>query len=56
MNISVTIASETMAAEVLFDSQIMHVRLLDGREISVPVERFPNPRNATDEQRKSWQR
>ena len=54
MNISVTKASEAMASEVWFDSHMMHVRLLDGREISVPVEWFPKLRNATDEQRKRW--
>jgi hypothetical protein len=33
---------------------MMHVRLLDGREISVPLEWFPNLRDATNEQRKKW--
>jgi hypothetical protein len=32
----------------------MHVRLLDGREISVPVEWFPRLRDASDKQRKNW--
>jgi len=43
-----------MASEVWFDSNMMHVRLLDGREISVPLEWFPKLRNATAEQRKKW--
>jgi len=43
-----------MVSEVWFDSNMMHVRLLDGREISVPLEWFPKLRNATAEQRKKW--
>jgi len=54
MNISVTKASEAMVTEVWFDSHMMHLRLLDGREISVPIEWFPNLRSATEEQRKRW--
>lgn len=46
--------SEAMASEVWFDSNMMHVRLLDGREISVPLEWFPRLRDATDEQKKRW--
>jgi len=54
MDISVAKASEAMASDVWFDSDMMHVRLLDGREISVPIEWFPLLRDATDEQRKKW--
>ena len=54
MNTSVTKASEAMAVEVWFDFDMMHVRLLDGREISVPVEWFPKLRNASEQQRKKW--
>lgn len=54
MNISVTKTLEAMASQVWFDADMMHVRLLDGREISVPLEWFPKLRNATDEQRKRW--
>jgi hypothetical protein len=54
MNISVTKASEVMAVEVWFDSHMMHVRLLDGREISVPIEWLPKLQSATEEQRKRW--
>lgn len=44
----------SMASDVWFDSDMMHVRLLDGREISVPLEWFPKLRDATGEQRKKW--
>jgi hypothetical protein len=33
---------------------MMHVRLLDGREISVPFEWFPKLRDASIEQKKRW--
>ena len=46
--------SEAMASEVWFDSSMMHVRLLDGREISVPIEWFPRLRNAAESQRTNW--
>lgn len=54
MNISVSKASEAIASEIWFDSSMMHIRLLDGREISVPLEWFPRLRDATDEQRNKW--
>ncbi len=54
MSASGTRASEAMASAVWFDSHMMHVRLLDGREISVPIEWFPRLRDATEQQRKNW--
>ncbi len=54
MNTSVSRTLEAMASEVWFDADMMHVRLLDGREISVPLEWFPRLRNASSEQRKKW--
>ena len=53
MNISVT-KTEALASEVWFDTHMMHVRLLDGREINVPIEWFTKLRSATEEQRKNW--
>lgn len=46
--------TEAMASDVWFDSDMIHVRLLDGREISAPLEWFPRLRDASDEQRKHW--
>ncbi len=54
MNTLVAKILEPMASEVWFDSDMIHIRLLDGREISVPLEWFPKLRNATTEQRKRW--
>ena len=46
---------EVMASVVWFSKNMIHVRLLDGREISVPIGWFPKLRDATDEQRTKWQ-
>ena len=43
------------ATDVYFDEKRMHVRLADGREISVPLEWFPRLHHATDEQRQQWE-
>ena len=43
-----------MATDVWFDSEMMHIRLLDSREISIPLEWFPRLREATNEQRLKW--
>ena len=45
---------EPMASDVWFDKDMMHIRLMDGRELSVPIEWFPRLRDAKDEQRKKW--
>lgn len=54
MSTSVTRTLDAMASEVWFDSNMIHIRLLDGRELSVPLEWFPRLRDATDEQRGKW--
>jgi hypothetical protein len=46
--------SETMASDIWFDTYMMHVRLLDGREIGVTFEWFPKLRDASSEQKKRW--
>ena len=33
---------------------MMYIRLLDGREISIPLAWFPKLRDATPEQRNKW--
>jgi hypothetical protein len=43
-----------MPTDVWFDKNMLHVRLLDGREISAPLEWFPKLRDASDAQRKKW--
>lgn len=46
--------TEPMASTVWFDADMMHVRLLDGREVSAPLEWFPRLRDASNEQRNKW--
>jgi hypothetical protein len=45
---------EAKASDVRVGDDMIHVRLLDGREISVPLEWFPKLRDATAAQRKNW--
>lgn len=54
MNTLVNKNSDAMACDVWFGSDTLHIRLLDGREVSIPIEWFPKLRDATDEQRKKW--
>ena len=51
-----TLRSRTaQATSIYFDAERIHVRLLDGREISAPLDWFPRLRNASDEQRQQWE-
>lgn len=43
------------ATDVYFDTESIHVRLADGREISAPLKWFPHLKQATDEQRRQWE-
>lgn len=43
-----------LAVDVRFSDDALHVRLSDGREVSVPLEWFPRLRDATPEQRSNW--
>ena len=42
------------ATDVWFSSDMLHVRLEDGREISTPLEWFPKLRDASEEERLKW--
>jgi Protein of unknown function (DUF2442) len=44
-----------LATDVYFDTERIHVRLSDGREISAPLDWFPRLRHATDDQRRQWE-
>ena len=54
MRTSVSSGTEIQAKDIKFDEDMMHVRLMDGREIAVPLEWFPRLRDATIKQRKNW--
>ena len=45
---------DAAAVDVTTDESALHVRLADGRELSVPLEWFPRLRDATPEQRSNW--
>jgi hypothetical protein len=54
MRTSAAKTTEIMAKEVWFDPDMMHVRLLDGRIISVPLGWLPRLRDALPRQRDNW--
>jgi hypothetical protein len=54
MSILKTKTTEAFATDVWFDADMMRIRLLDGREIGVPLEWFPNLRDADEAKRKNW--
>jgi len=45
---------EPLAVDVSFSPDALHVVLADGREVSAPLEWFPQLRAATSEQKKNW--
>ena len=47
--------SSALAKSIEFDDEMMHVRLTDGRIISVPLVWFPLLRDATPEQRAQYE-
>ncbi len=54
MSISAVKSVHALAHEVHFDEHAMHVLLLDGRTISVPLDWFPRLRNALAKHRAHW--
>ena len=54
MGISTARPVVAFATDVRFDEHLMHVRLVDGREISAPLEWFPSLRRASKQQRNHW--
>jgi hypothetical protein len=53
MSISALTADERVA-DVEVTEDVLSVRLMDGRTISVPLVWYPRLLNATEEQRKNW--
>jgi hypothetical protein len=45
---------EAIVSIVWFSTDMVYVRLLNGREIGVSLEQFPKLRDATNEQRTNW--
>ena len=48
-------APAARAADVSFTEDALVVRLRDGRVLSIPLAWFPRLRDATNEQRSSWE-
>ena len=49
-----TLTIEASATKVWFDNDNLWVGLIDGRQLSIPLEYFPRLLNATPEQRKKY--
>ena len=54
MNNSGLTEKSALAKSARFDSDMMHVLLVDGREISVPLEWFPKLRDAKKKQLENY--
>ena len=54
MSTSVVQHAQALARAVRFDAHRMHIVLLDGREISVPLEWCPTLRASSPRQRSHW--
>lgn len=50
-----SVMEPALAKSVRFTAGRMHVLLDDGREISIPLDRFPRLRQASPAQRRKWQ-
>ena len=51
---TLAIEMDGTAIGVSVDGALLRVSLADGRELAVPLEWFPNLRDATPEQRSHW--
>ncbi len=54
MRTSTAKEDRTVAREVRFDRDMMHVQLADGRIISVPLSWFPRIEGARPAERENW--
>ena len=43
-----------LASDVWLDDDMLHVRLVDGRELGVPLAWFPRLRDASEAERGNW--
>ena len=54
MSSSVARPVAALAQDVWFDDNMMHVRIIDGRELAAPLEWFPRLRDASAADRDDW--
>ena len=48
------VRQHAIAADVWLNNDMLYVRLMDGRELGVPLEWFPRLRQAGEAQRNDW--
>ena len=46
--------AKASAVDVWFDENKIYVRLVDGRELGVPIDWFPRLRDASEEDKNTW--
>ena len=51
---TLTISKSSKGVAIWFDELKMFVRLDDGREIAIPLDWFPNLRDASEKQKNNW--
>jgi Protein of unknown function (DUF2442) len=51
---TLTVKLEPLATDVYFTDDALHITLVDGREVSAPLEWFPRLRDASKKQRAKW--
>lgn len=49
------VPENALAKSILFDAEMMHVHLTDGRIVSVPIKWFPLLQDATAQQRRRYE-
>jgi len=54
MNTLVDKIADASAIDVWFDETKLYVRLVDGRELGVPLDWFPQLRDASEKDKKNW--
>jgi hypothetical protein len=54
MRTSTAKSDDIYATALIFDAEMMRVRLNDGREIGAPLNWFPRLQNASAKQRNNW--
>jgi len=54
MNTLVDKIADASAVDVWFDENKMYVRLVDGRELGVPLDWFPRLKDASEKDKKNW--
>ncbi|GEO02629.1 hypothetical protein AAE02nite_02930 [Adhaeribacter aerolatus] len=54
MNTLVDKIADATAVDVWFDETKLYVRLIDGRELAVPLDWFPKLRDSSEEEKKDW--